>query len=111
MASITPDPNVVLDRLNRVRQRGPGQWTAECPCHEDRTPSLSISQKLDEDGRILLNCFGCEAGIRKVCDAIGITTSQLFPRSEPRGSSGQKVLTATYTYENAAGEPVMQVLR
>ena len=41
-----------------------GHWhgsygTARCPCHEDRTPSLSISD--GEDGRLLVNCFaGCD---------------------------------------------------
>ena len=111
MDPVTPDPYVVLGRLNRVRESGPGQWMAECPCHEDRTPSLSITQMLNEDGRILLHCFGCEAGVKKVCDAIGLTPSQLFPKSASRGSFGQMVLTDTYTYENSVGEPVMQTLR
>ena len=111
MAFTAPDPYVVLDCLSRVRPGRPGEWMAECPCHEDRTPSLHITQKLDEDGAILLYCHGCQVGIREFCEVIGISPTQLFPRSEPRGSSGQMVLTATYTYENSAGEPVMQTLR
>lgn len=34
-------------------------WLAKCPCHDDKRPSLSITE--GEDGRLLLNCFaGCE---------------------------------------------------
>jgi hypothetical protein len=35
-----------------------GGWTARCPAHDDRNPSLSIS---DADGRVLICCHaGCE---------------------------------------------------
>jgi hypothetical protein len=30
-------------------------WIAKCPCHDDKRPSLSITE--GEDGRLLLNCF------------------------------------------------------
>lgn len=34
-------------------------WTAHCPAHDDRTPSLSI--RLAEDGKILVHCHaGCQ---------------------------------------------------
>jgi len=34
-------------------------WLAKCPCHDDRTASLSITE--GEDGRLLMKCFaGCE---------------------------------------------------
>jgi len=33
------------------------QWTARCPAHEDKNPSLAIAER---DGKILLHCFsGC----------------------------------------------------
>ena len=39
--------------------RGSGPWTAECPAHEDRSPSLSVTQA---DGRVLIHCHaGCTA--------------------------------------------------
>ena len=48
-----------LARALGGRQFG-GQWLARCPCHEDRTPSLSITD--GKDGRVLLHCFaGCDA--------------------------------------------------
>ena len=129
MVSTVPDPDEVLRRLNRVTQRGPGQWMAECPCHDDRNPSLSITQREDGDGTILVHCFGCDAGYREVCEAIGISTSQLFPGTGRggsgggrgsagrggsgggRGSAGRRTQEARYEYVNAAGEPVMRVLR
>jgi putative DNA primase/helicase len=39
--------------------RGSKGWVAKCPCHDDRTASLSITD--GDDGRLLLHCFaGCE---------------------------------------------------
>ena len=86
---------------------------AQCPCpdHEDRNPSLGVTQREDGDGTILLHCFGCLAGYREVCEAIGISTSQLFPDTGRGGSSGRGTPEATYEYVNAAGEPVMRVFR
>ncbi|MFZ0995780.1 MAG: toprim domain-containing protein [Candidatus Dormiibacterota bacterium] len=46
----------ILDRLDRVRRSGSG-WVARCPAHQDRSPSLSITEK---DGRLLFHCHaGC----------------------------------------------------
>ena len=40
------------------RQVG-GGWTARCPCHDDREPSLSICD--GDDGKVLVHCHGgCE---------------------------------------------------
>lgn len=47
----------VLSQLHGVRPSGADKWTALCPAHPDKNPSLSI--KRDGD-RILLHCFaGC----------------------------------------------------
>jgi len=71
---------VLLDRLERVKQTGPGRWLARCPAHEDRCPSLSI-RALD-DGRVLVHDFGgCEVG--DVLAAVGLNVSDLFPRRLP----------------------------
>lgn len=42
--------------LVQGRQVGRDKWTARCPAHEDRSPSLSISA--GRDGRVLVYCFG-----------------------------------------------------
>ena len=67
---------ILLDRLEGVRQSGPGSWMAKCPAHEDRRPSLSV-RELD-DGRILLHDFaGCPAN--DVVAAVGLELADLFP--------------------------------
>lgn len=50
------DPGLLgLDGLRR-EARG---WLALCPWHAEKTPSLHISE---QDGRLLLHCFGCGSG-------------------------------------------------
>ena len=71
----------LLDRLDRVRQVGPGRWIACCPAHGDKSPSLSIRET--EDGRILLHDFaGCDTA--SVLSALGLSLSDLFDRLEHR---------------------------
>ena len=65
----------VLDRLTKVRGKN-GRYTASCPAHEDKSPSLAL-RELD-DGRILMHCFGgCSTGA--VLGAIGMDFTDLFP--------------------------------
>lgn len=50
--------NALLARLEGARLLGPDRWSARCPAHKDRTPSLSIRVT---DEHILLFCHaGCE---------------------------------------------------
>ena len=64
----------VLARLQDVRRSRRG-WMARCPAHEDRSPSLSVSE--GGDGRVLLHCFsGCRT--ESVCEALQIRVSDLF---------------------------------
>jgi hypothetical protein len=66
----------LLSRLQGVRRSGKG-WMAKCPAHDDRNPSLNISE--GEHGRVLLQCFaGCSA--LKVINAAGMTARELFPQ-------------------------------
>lgn len=47
----------VLDRLDGVVPRGPREWVAKCPAHDDKNPSLSI---VEVDEGFLIHCFaGC----------------------------------------------------
>jgi putative DNA primase/helicase len=65
----------VLSRLKNVR-RVRGGWTAVCPAHEDRRPSLSVS--VGADGRVLLHCHaGCN--VEDVASALGLEMRDLFP--------------------------------
>jgi len=80
---MTPTENV-LSRLEKVRQRQPGQWSARCPAHADKGPSLSVRES--PDGGVLIHCFaGCTAG--EIVDAMGMELSELFPpRDRPPGA-------------------------
>ena len=65
----------LLHDLDVVRPRGPGKWSARCPAHPDRSPSLSIRE--GDDGRLLLHCFaGCTLG--EICGALGLPIKDLF---------------------------------
>jgi hypothetical protein len=71
----------VLERLDGVRQSGPGRWLARCPAHDDGRPSLSIRE--GDDGRVLLHCFtGC--GGLEIVDALGLQWADLFVESDRR---------------------------
>ncbi|EGV18773.1 hypothetical protein [Thiocapsa marina] len=66
--------HALLNRLEGVRAAGDGKWSARCPAHEDRSPSLSVR---DTGERVLLHCFtGCES--EDVLAALGLTWSDLY---------------------------------
>lgn len=74
----------VLERLEGVRERG-GSYVALCPAHEDREPSLSVSE--GEDRRVLLKCFaGCPT--QEITDAIDLKMNDLFEQHNGRGEGG-----------------------
>jgi hypothetical protein len=65
----------LLSRLEGVIQRGEGRWSARCPAHNDKSPSLSIA---DAGGKVLLHCFtGCAA--EDVLEAVGLSWRDLYP--------------------------------
>jgi hypothetical protein len=65
----------ILGRVDKVRGKN-GRYTASCPAHHDKSPSLAL-RELD-DGRILLHCFGgCSTD--EVLGAIGLEMADLFP--------------------------------
>jgi hypothetical protein len=71
---------VMLSRLDKVKGKN-GSWTARCPAHNDKGPSLAIREA--SDGRVLLHCFaGCET--LNVVQALGMDMSDLFPPDEKR---------------------------
>jgi DNA primase len=69
----------LLDRLDKVRRKGEGQYMACCPAHDDSSPSLSVAEA--SDGRVLVKCFGgCSA--LDVITAVGLEWDDLFPESD-----------------------------
>ena len=66
-----------LARLESVKNCGHGRWSAKCPSHSDRSPSLSICEA---GTKILLHCFaGCESP--EIVVAMGLRMADLFSDS------------------------------
>src|SRR5262249_9169003 len=79
---------------------------ANCPAHDDREPSLSISE--GNDGRGLLKCLaGCDTN--NVLRALGMTLRDLFPAIRRRQNSSEPV--AAYDYTDETGQLLYQVCR
>ena len=71
----------VLALLDGVRRTGNG-WTARCPAHDDRSPSLSVG--IGRGSQILFCCHaGCTT--QAVLDRLGLTWAELFPKQKRRG--------------------------
>ena len=78
----------LLPRLEKLKKTNQDKWTALCPAHDDRTPSLSV-RELD-DGKVLLTCWaGCSIG--EIVAALGLHLRDLFP-SNGRQSCGPSKL-------------------
>ena len=68
--------DLVRSRIPNHRASGTG-YSACCPAHEDRSPSLSFSEA--EDGKVLIQCHaGCS--LKAVLASIELTQSDLFPK-------------------------------
>lgn len=66
----------LLSRLEGVKSTGQNRWIAKCPAHDDRNPSLAITEH--DDDHILIHDFaGCET--EAVLSAVGLTFADLFP--------------------------------
>jgi hypothetical protein len=76
----------VLPTLTGVRRTGPGRWSAICPAHDDRRPSLSIRET--DDCRLLLYCWaGC--GVHEIVGALGLRVEDLYPDRERQPGAGR----------------------
>lgn len=82
------DPiNRLLPRLERVQRRGADRWSARCPAHDDKGPSLSL--RVLPDGRVLLHCFaGCPPA--EVVHAVGLELHDLFPKPQEHHRPGER---------------------
>ncbi len=86
------------------KQNGTG-WQARCPAHEDREPSLSIS---NGGGKVLLFCHaGCS--LESVVAALGLNIGDLFDEGVPEQVRSRIVTTYGYTDEN--GTLLYEVVR
>ncbi|MDR1848932.1 MAG: hypothetical protein LBQ75_02720 [Zoogloeaceae bacterium] len=73
---MSADIQMILSRLEGVKEVGGSAWTALCPAHADRTPSLKVT--LFDSGKIGVICrAGC--AFHEIADAMGLTESAFFP--------------------------------
>jgi hypothetical protein len=64
----------ILPSLESVHARGAGRWSARCPAHADKSPSLTIAEG---DKGLLVKCWaGCS--LEEITGALGIKISDLF---------------------------------
>ena len=66
----------LLNLLHGVKKTGPNRWIARCSAHEDKRPSLTITEK--DDGRVLIHCFG-GCGAADILGAVGLDFDALYP--------------------------------
>jgi hypothetical protein len=80
----------IIDRLRsdgrKVRESRPGQAMAQCPAHDDRTPSLKIT---GIEGQVLIHCHA-QCPIENVLAPLSITIRDLY--DNPKDTS--------YAYED-----------
>ena len=68
----------ILERLDGVRRHGKDRYMACCPVHQDKSPSMMVTDKGD---KITMYCFGCGAKGPEIIKAIGLPTSVIFKDS------------------------------
>ena len=85
--------DTILEHLDMVRGRN-GKYQARCPAHDDKDPSLSISET--SNGTVLVKCFaGCTAD--EIVGSIGLELKALFPPSDMTDSQKRAYRTKQST--------------
>jgi len=114
----------IASHLTKAKKTANG-YLACCPAHDDKSPSLSISE--GSGGKTLLKCFaGCSTDA--VLQAIGLEMKDLFPDAQPpivrlngNGSTATpkaakvantpKTIVAVYEYTDERGEVLYENVR
>lgn len=99
----------VTQRLGEVTGYQPpregGAW--RCPAHDDRNPSMTVS---NGDGRVLVNCHSQRCSFGEIRDALGLADRDFF--DEPQGRTSNRArIVATYPYTDEAGALLFEVVR
>lgn len=89
--------NEFITYFRKTKKTGENQYTALCPAHNDRRPSLSIGFS-PKDNHILIHCHaGCKA--EDVLNSVGLSLKDLYQEKE-----GVNIMEkTTYTYYNENG--------
>lgn len=100
----------VATRLDQHRSDGKGGWSACCPAHEDRTPSLSIND--GNDGIVVYCHAGCDQ--RSVVMALqAMGAWPVFEKKQQAPAPEKKAgkIKDCYDYKTETGELLFQVVR
>ena len=77
--------DLILSKLPDAKRSGV-EWVVRCPAHNDRRPSLNITE--GDDGRVLLHCHaGCP--FKAVVEAMGLTMAELMPSTGRASQPGK----------------------
>ena len=83
-------------------------YSAKCPAHDDRNPSLSIGQ--GHDGRALVYCHrGC--ALEEIATALSLDLTELFEPDDKPVDPTPKVVAERYDYVDENGQLLFQVER
>ena len=92
----------ILSKLEKVKKINFSEYAACCPAHDDKNPSLSITEK---DGKILFHCHrGCSA--EEIVNAMGLKLSDLFTVPCKSLSKQRNQPIRTHVYRDAEGNTV-----
>lgn len=94
----------VTGALERAGCRGTGsgrQLYYRCPHHDDRKPSLSVT---DGEDRVLIWCHSPSCDTDSVLAALGLTRADLFDDARREEAAPRRRVTARYRYTDEAGE-------
>ena len=111
----------ILNNLDKVKRQPDKSYKALCPCHSEKTPSLTISEK---DNKIIAHCFGCGASGVDVVNSLGMDIDELFNEKramnepyKPTQQEQERALNAKFLSEVSAttrkvteGDPVSKYL-
>ena len=71
--------DLLLPKLDLVKQSSSGKWRAKCPIHQDRNSrSRTLVITETDTGSVLIHCHaGCN--FEEILSAVGLDASDLFP--------------------------------
>jgi AAA domain len=97
----------ILSRFDGIRKCRDG-YKARCPAHDDRQPSLSITEK---NGKILINCFA-QCALEKILAKVNLQLSDLFineVRARRQSTAAREV--GRYPYTDEQGNLLFEKVR
>ena len=105
---ITNKLDKILEKFNNVKKTSNG-YKVQCPCHNDKNPSLDITCK---GGNILMHCHaGCKT--EDILERVNLSMKDLFIENEwqNNNNNSQSQVSCYYVYQNEKGEPLYRKVR